>query len=249
MNQTGIKRRTMRSAPKFDPFKNQFLARLPDEELKNLRPHIHLVSGKLSDVLFGAGDSVQYLFFPLGAVISIVTNTKEGRGVEVALIGSEGLVGVWAAMGSQANWHDAVVQAPGALLRIKVSVFRAELNRSPALRDHLNRYMLFLLAQVSQTAACNRLHRLEQRLARWLLMTHDQVRTKEFHQTHEFLSHMLGTDRSEVTIAAGILRKAGLISYLRGKVKIVDRTGLEEASCECYRIIANESIRLREKRK
>ena len=175
-------------------------------------------------------------------------NFQDGKGVEVALIGSEGLAGVSAAMGGQSNWHEAVVQAPGDLLKLKVDVFRDELSRSAPLRDHLNRYVLFLLAQVSQTAACNRLHRLEQRLARWLLMTHDQVRTTEFRETHEFLSHMLGTDRSEVTIAAGILRKAGLISYSRGKVKIIDRKGLEKAACECYGIVANESIRLRAKR-
>lgn len=126
----------------------------------------------------------------------------------------------------------AIVQAPGELLTLSVDVFRAELNRSAPLRDDLNRYVLFLLTQVAQTAACNRLHRLEQRLACWLLMTHDQVRTDEFQETHEFLSNMLGTDRSEVTIAAGILRKAGLISCFRVKVKVLDRAGLEEAACE-----------------
>ena len=183
----------MPSRSKLNPYKNQFLEGLPDEELKTLRPHLHLVSGKLGDVLFGAGDAVQYLYFPLSASVSIITNFHEGRGVEVALIGSEGLVGVWAAMGAHANWHEAVVQVPGDLLKIKVGVFRAELKRSDALRDQLHRYMRYLLAQVSQTAACNRLHRLEQRLARWLLMSHDQVRTNEFHETHEFLSHMLGT--------------------------------------------------------
>ena len=148
----------MPSRSKLKPYKNQFLEGLPDEELKNLRPHLHLVSGKLGDILFGAGDSVQYLYFPLTACVSIITNFQEGRGVEVALIGSEGLVGVWAAMGSHANWHEAVVQAPGDLLKIKAGVFRAELNRSAALRDQLHRYMLFLIAQISQTAACNRLH-------------------------------------------------------------------------------------------
>ena len=234
--------------PKLELSKNHFLAGLPDEESKNLRAQLHLVSAKLGDVLFGAGDSVQYLYFPLSAVVSIVANSQDGSGVEVALIGSEGLAGVWAAMGGQSNMHEAVVQAPGELLKIPAHVFRAELNRSAALREQLNRYMLFLLAQITQTAACNRLHRLEQRLARWLLMTHDQVRNNEFHQTHEFLSYMLGTDRSEVTIAAGILRKAGLISYDRGKVKIVDRKGLEEASCECYRIVASESMRLLHKK-
>jgi CRP-like cAMP-binding protein len=238
----------MPPSPKFDPHKNQFLAGLPDKELKNLRPHLQVVSGKMGDILFEAGDSGQYLYFPLSAVVSMVANSQDGKGVEVALIGSEGLAGVAAAMGGQSSWHEAVVQAPGELLKITVEGFRAELNRSAALRDQLNRYMLFLLAQVAQTAACNRLHRLEQRLARWLLMTHDQVKAQEFQQTHEFLSHMLGTDRSEVTIAAGILRKAGLISYNRGKVKIVDREGLEEVSCECYGIVASASMRLREKR-
>ena len=239
----------MPSRSKLDPYKNQFLEGLPDEELKNLRPHLHLVSGKLGDVLFGAADPIQYLYFPLTASVSINTNFQEGRGVGVALIGSEGLAGVWAAMGSHASWHEAVVQVSGDFLKINAGVFRAELNRSAALRDQLHRYMLFLIAEVSQTAACNRLHPLKQRLARWLLMTHDQVRTNEFRQTHEFLSHLLGRDRSQVTLAVGILRKAGLISYSRGKVKILDRKGLEEASCECYRIVLNESIRLREKRK
>lgn len=151
-------------------------------------------------------------------------------------------------MGSYASWHEAVVQVSGDLLKINAGVFRAELNRSAALRDQLHRYMLFLLAEVSQTAACSRLHPLKQRLARWLLMTHDQVGTNEFRQTHEFLSHVLGRDRSAVTLAVGILRKAGLISYSRGKVIILDRKGLEEAACECYRLVLNESIRLREKR-
>src|SRR5579864_5728030 len=164
---------------KLDPHKNWFLKGLPGEELRRLRPHLHLISGKLGDVLFRTGDSLEYLYFPQGAIISIVSTFQEGRGVEVALIGSEGLAGVWAAMGSKKNWHEAVVQAPGDCLRIKVAAFRAELNRSAALRDQLNRYLLFLLAQISQTAGCNRLHRLEQRLARWLLMTHDDVRSDE----------------------------------------------------------------------
>jgi CRP-like cAMP-binding protein len=238
----------MTPLPKLDPCKNQFLAALPDEVLKKLLPNLHLVHGKLGDILFGSGDTVQYLYFPLRACVSMVTNFQEGKGVEVGLVGSEGLVGIWAAMGAPSNWHEAVVQAPGDFLKIKVDAFRAQLKRGDGLLNQLHRYACYLLAEISQTAACNRLHRLEQRLARWLLMSHDQVRTNEFHETHEFLSHMLGTDRSEVTIAAGILRKAGLISYSRGKVKILDRKGLEEASCECYRIISNESIRLREKR-
>jgi CRP-like cAMP-binding protein len=222
----------MPALPKLDPYKSHFLAALPKEVLYNMLPNLHLVNCKLGVILFGSGDSVHYLYFPLGAVVSIVTNFQEGRDVEVGLIGTEGLVGIWAAMGAPANWHEAVVQAPGEFLKIKVDEFRAQLKRGDGLQDQLNRYTRYLLAQISQSAACNRLHRLEQRLARWLLMSHDQVRTNEFHETHEFLSHMLGTDRSEVTIAAGILRQAGMITYARGKVKILDLKGLEAASCE-----------------
>jgi CRP-like cAMP-binding protein len=220
--------------------RNRILAGLPPAELERLRPHFNLIAGRLSDVIIGSGESVPFIYFPLDAVISIITNVREGRGVEVALIGSEGFVGIWAAMASKPSWHEAVVQSAGTLLEIKLEIFQAELERSAYLRIQSNRYLLFLLAQVSQTAACNRLHRLEQRLARWLLMSQDQVRNHEFYQTHEFLSHMLGSDRSEVTIAAGILRTAGLISYTRGKVKILNRKRLEEASCECYEIVREE---------
>ena len=238
----------MTPLPKLDPYRNKFLAALPDEVFKNLLPNLHLVSGKLGHTLFGSGDTVQDLYFPLDSCVSIVTNSKNGRGVEVALIGSEGLVGLWAALGAAANWHEAVVQLPGDLLKIKAEVFRAEMKRSDGLLEQLLRYTRYLLVQISQTAACNRLHRLEQRLARWLLMSHDHAKADEFCETHEFLSHMLGSDRSEVTVAAGILRKAGLISYRRGKVKILDLKGLEETSCECYRIVTNELDRLHEKK-
>jgi CRP-like cAMP-binding protein len=236
----------MPALPKVDPYKNknQFLAAMGDEVFRNLRPHMEMVPFEVGKVLHLHGDAVQFIYFPLNACISIVTTVQEGRGVEVALIGSEGFVGLRAALGSKANWHQAIVQIPGDCLKIKVDVFLAELKRSNSLLDHVHRYTRYLMAEISQTAACNRLHRLEQRLARWLLMTHDHVKTDEFVETHEFLSYMLGSDRSEVTLAAGILRKSGLISYARGKVRILDREGLEKICCDCYRIYANEALRL-----
>lgn len=229
------------------PSKNRFLAGLPDEDFENLRPHLEKVSVKIGKVLCLHGDPGMYLYFPLNACISIISTVQEGKGVEVALIGWEGLVGIWEALGAKTNWHEAVVQVPGDCLRIDVNAFRSELKRSGALLDQLHRYTRYFLAQVSQTAACNRLHRLEQRLARWLLMTHDQAITNEFPETHEFLSRILGTDRSEVTIAAGLLRTSGLISYSRGTVKVLDRKGLESASCDCYEIISRELTQLHAK--
>ena len=152
------------------------------------------------------GTRSAYIFFPLSATVSLITSVEEGRGVEVALIGPDGLVGIWGALGAHEDWHQAVVQVPGRCLRIKVTAFRAQLDHSKVLLARLHLYTRQMLAQISQTAACNRLHRLDQRLARWLLMTHDLAQDIEFPMTHEFLSHMLGTERSDVTIAAGVLR-------------------------------------------
>jgi CRP-like cAMP-binding protein len=234
----------MPALPKVDPYKikSQFLAAMGDEAFTNLRPHMEIASFKVGEVLHLHGDAVRYIYFPLNACVSIITTVQEGRGVEVAIIGSEGFVGLWAALGSKADWHQAVVQIPGDCLKLQVELFLAELKRSNSLLKQVHRYTRYLMAEISQTAACNRLHRLEQRLARWLLITHDHVKTDEFVETHEFLSHMLGSDRSEVTLAAGILRKSGLISYARGKVKIRDRKRLEEVCCDCYRIYANEAL-------
>lgn len=246
----------MQAVKEINPFvRSQFLRALGQDEMQDLRPHMHLVKGKLGQVLQGQGECAQDVYFPIDACVSIVTTVEEGRGVEVARIGTEGMVGIWAALGSNAVWHEAVVQVPGDCVRINVDIFRAELKRSQVLLDHVHRYSLYLLTQISQTAACNRLHRLEQRLARWLLMTHDRVKTDEFVETHEFLSQMLGSDRSEVTIAAGSLRKSGLISYARGRVRVLNRKGLEDICCGCYQVFSheyqsffNESMRHQHKR-
>ncbi|OFV94259.1 MAG: hypothetical protein A3F68_08625 [Acidobacteria bacterium RIFCSPLOWO2_12_FULL_54_10] len=220
--------------PLVDFSKNQILANLPDEESKRLLPDLQLLSPRLSDVVYRSGDPVRYAYFPLDAVVSILASMEDGRTVEVTLIGNEGIVGITALLGGSTSGTVAVVQVPGDYLRIKADVLQAEFRRGGMLNRRLLRYINYLLAQISQTAACNRLHRLEQRLARWLLMTHNRVQRDEFPITHEFLSHMLGTPRSEVTIAAGILQKSWLIRYGRGSVTILDRPGLEAVACECF---------------
>jgi CRP-like cAMP-binding protein len=221
-------------------YRSRFLSALGTDEFRDLRPHMQLVTAKLGEVLRCQGESPQFVYFPINACVSIVNTVEEGRGVEVARVGSEGMVGLWAALGSKATGEASVVQVPGACVRIKIDIFRAQLKRSSALVEHLHRYMLYLMTQISLTAACNRLHRLDQRLARWLLITHDHAGTDEFLETHEFLSQMLGSDRSEVTLAAGLLRKSGLISYARGKVKVINRKGLQNVCCGCYRVFSDE---------
>ncbi len=225
--------------------RSQFLAAMHEEDFRNLRPHMQVLTYEVGAVLYTTGDPATYVYFPLDACISIVTTVQEGKDIEVALVGSEGLVGIWAALGSETQWHESAVQVPGECVRMKADAFRAELKRSGALLDRLHRYVHYLMVQISQTAACNRLHRLEQRLARWLLMTRDCTKSDEFVATHEFLSRMLGSDRSEVTLTAGTLRNAGVIDYGRGRVKILDGQGLEKVSCECYGIFAEEARRLR----
>jgi CRP-like cAMP-binding protein len=151
------------------------------------------------------------------------------------LIGHEGILGVQAAMGEKTALNAAVAQIPGACWKVKAGIIRAEFMRPGLLRERILSYTLSLLAQISQTAACNRVHLLEQRMARWLLMVCDRTDRQDFPITHEFLSHMLGTPRSEITLAAGALRKAGLIQYSRGKIKILNPLALQSAACECYR--------------
>ena len=163
---------------------------------------------------------------------------EDGKSTEVGLIGDEGLLGIPAILGGETSGYSAIIQAPGNCLRIKVADLKAEFNRDGALRNRLLGYVRLLLLQISQTAACNRLHHLEQRFARWLLMVHDRVRKDEFPVTHEVLSLVLGAPRSEVSVAAASLRKEWFIRYWRGKITILDRQGLEKAACECYRVVA-----------
>jgi CRP-like cAMP-binding protein len=220
-----------------DLSKNRILAALPEKTAKRLSPHLRSISFGSRDVLFEVGDAINYIYFPLDAVVSPLILMHDGRSAAVSLAGNEGLVGLPSAiLGMKtAPWH-TIVQIPGAFLKIEAAALQTEFRRCDVLHDRVLRYTRFFLAEISQTAACNGLHGLEERLARWLLMLHSRVGKDEFPITHEHLSDLLGASRSEVTRVAGSFRKAKLIRYSHGKVTILDRMQLESASCECYQI-------------
>ena len=228
----------MRLISKSDLSKNQILAALPERETKRLSPYLHFVSFRSRDVLYKPGDSINHVYFPLNAVVSLLVLMQDGRSAAVSLAGNEGLVGLPSAiLGMNTAPLHAAVQIPGDFLRIKAAAVQTEFRRCDVLHDRVLRYARFLFAEISQTAACNSLHVLEERLARWLLMLHSRVGKDEFPSTHEHLSDMLGVSRPEVTRAAGSFRKTKLIKYSHGKVTIVDRPRLESVACECYKTV------------
>jgi CRP-like cAMP-binding protein len=192
----------------------------------------------------GPSASSSHVYFPIGVVISLVTSMEDGTAVELATVGREGMVGLPVFLGTGSLPIQAFGQIPGEALRVTAEAFRAEIKRNGPLVQVLNRYMQALFIQVAQVAACNRVHLVEQRRARWLLQTHDRVGADQFLLTQEFLAQMLGVRRAGVSVAAGLLQKAGLIRYARGRITILDRPGQESAACECYRVVRREFDRL-----
>ena len=216
---------------------NAILKAIPEQEFRHLRAQLQGVELAMHEVLHHPGDKIEYVFFLNSGLVSLYVVTSDARSVEVGVIGREGFVGAPAAAGVQLTQQRAVVQVPGRAFRIKSDVLQDILLNTPVLKNALNRYILVQGMQVAQLAACNRLHEIEQRLARWLLMTHDRVGTDSFPITHDNLAQMLGSGRPSVTVAAGSLQRAGTIEYTRGTVKILNRAGLEAAACECYAAI------------
>lgn len=197
----------------------------------------------MKTVLFEPGQLVDAVYFPLDGVVSLVTPLEDGSIVEVATIGNEGIVGVPLVFGGALAVR-AISQVAGRCLTMSADAFLGAIAASPAIARIVQAYVVALFGQISQAAACNRLHTNEERLSRWLLMSHDRVGTDNFVITQEFLAQMLGSRRATVTLSAGILQHAGLIRYHRGHVEIVDRLGLEGAACECYRVIKLELDRV-----
>lgn len=223
---------------------NRLLAALPPEEYQHLSPQLELVSLELAQILYQPSEPIDYVYFPHRSLISLVMVLQDGSTAEVGLVSSKGMVGVPVILGSSMSFNLAIVQIPGDAMRMPADCLKTEFKRGGALQMLLLSYVQALLTQVSQTAACNRLHRLEARLARWLLLVQDAIESDELQLTQEFIAQMLGVRRSGVTVAAGALQQAGLIHYNRGKITILDRKGLESFSCECYRVIEDEFDRL-----
>ncbi len=223
---------------------NRLLGTLSDAEYQRLVPHLEHVSLPLKQVLHKAGESIEYVYFPQGTMVSLISTLEEGSMVEVGLVGNEGVVGIPAALGDNIATTTAMVQLAGSSLRMEASLLKTEFGRGGSLQSLLLRYTQALYALASQNAACNRLHQLEERLARWLLLVCDRVESNELPLTHEFISKMLGVRRAGVTEAANSLQQAGLIRYTRGRITILNREELEAASCSCYGVIKGEYARL-----
>ena len=224
---------------------NRLLAALPAREFKRLQPHLERVALEFKQILFEVDVPIQHVFFPEDAVISILGVMPDGSAVEVATAGREGMVGLPVFLGSTSAFAQAFAQVPGHAWRMSAGALREHSQRSGgALRALLERYTQALFTQVSQGSACNRLHSLEERCARWLLMTRDRVGADAFPLTQQFLSQMLGVRRAGVSEVASTLQDEGLIRYSRGTLRILDPKGLEASACECYGIIRREFDRL-----
>jgi CRP-like cAMP-binding protein len=228
----------------FEPTGNRLLARLPREELERLRPHLEHVSLALGEVIYESGGRQSHIYFPTTAIISLLYLMENGSSAEMGVAGCEGLVGVALFMGGGTVPNRAVVQSAGAAFRMKTKVLQDEFARGDTFQRLLLRYTQALMTQMSQTAVCNRLHTVEQQLCRWLLLSRDRLDTDELVMTQELIANMLGVRREGVTNAAGRLQENGLISYVRGRITILDRRGLEAAVCECYKVVKDEYDRL-----
>src|SRR5882757_4794493 len=215
-------------------YKNRILASLSKAEISRLSPNLSAVDLPAGKTLMDPGQEITYAYFLETGLASVVVAMADGIMVETGITGNEGLVGFPVLLGTKTTPTRTFMQIPGNGFKIKANHLIEEFERSGALHKKINRYFQAHLVQTGQTAACNRLHDIAERLARWLLMCHDRMSSDNFTITHEFLGHMLGTPRSTVTLAAGILHKSGLVEYSRGKLIIKDRKGLENAACECY---------------
>jgi CRP-like cAMP-binding protein len=223
---------------------NRLLAKLPPEELEFLRPHLERVSLAHSETLIAPHEPIRYIYFPLTMLGSLVTIMEDGSTVESGTAGREGLIGVPVLLDACETTMQTVAQIPGEALRIKASVCKSLLDQGGAFHQLFHRYIHTLFIVASQSAACNRLHKVEARLCRWLLMSSDGIGSCELGLTQEYLSTMLGVRRAGVTEAALKIQAAGLVNYTRGHISILKRQELEAAACECYRVVRDEYDRL-----
>ena len=225
-------------------FGNKLLAALSVEEYKHILPYLESISFSSGESIYESSKRLNYAYFPITSVISLVYNMEDGASAEMGMIGNEGLIGIALFTGGDTSPNRAIVQHPGGAIRMKASAFLEEFRRGGSFQRLLLRYIQALLTQVSQKAVCNGLHSIEQRLACWLLMTHDRVGSEKLQLTQEFISNLLGVRREGVSLTTVSLRNKGAIVCNRGFITILDRVELEATACECYRVIKNEYDRL-----
>lgn len=219
---------------------NLLLNTLSDDECRQLAPRLHLVEMRAKDVIGQRGAFPTYIYFPCSCVFSVMAFMADGSAVEVGTIGKEGFVGIETLAGGEQWTETTICQIEGDSLRMSIGDFKEAVAGDTPLRRIAQRYLVVYLSLVSQSVACNRLHSIDARFARWVLMTHDRVDGKEFHLTQEFLADMLGVQRPSVSLVASAFQQAGLIRYKRGRMEILNRPGLEDACCECYGIVREQ---------
>ena len=226
------------------PRQNQLLAALPAADYESLLPDLEFVTLPLGLAVFESGSKLRHLYFPASGIVSLLYAMENGASTEIAVIGNEGVVGIALFMGGESTPSRAVVQSAGHAYRLKAAVLKAEFDRGGPLQHLLLRYTQALIAQMTQTAVCNRHHAVDQQLCRWLLLSLDRIPSNELAMTQELIANMLGVRREGVTEAAGKLQAAGLIRYRRGHITVLDRPKLEARVCECYAVVKKEMDRL-----
>ena len=227
-----------------DPKRNHLLAALPAAEWKRWEPQLEAIDLPLGEVLYESGASLRHVYFPTTAIVSLLYVMENGSSAEIAVVGNEGIVGVSLFMGGETTPSRAVVQSAGKGYRLKAQLMKNEFNRAGPVLHLLLRYTQALITQMAQTAVCNRHHSLDQQLCRWLLLSLDRLHSKELVMTQELIANMLGVRREGVTASAMKLQESGLIRYSRGRIKVLDRSGLEQRTCECYAVVKKEYDRL-----
>ncbi len=227
-----------------DPRQNHLLAALPKDEYQRLAPHLERVELRLGESLVESGKVMRHVYFPTDSIVSLLCVMEDGDSTEIAVVGAEGIVGISLFMGGETTPSRAIVQSAGSAYRLKGQLIKDEFDRASTLQHLLLRYTQALITQMAQTAVCNRHHSLDQQLCRWLLLSLDRLPTNELVMTQELIANMLGVRREGVTESAGKLQRAGLISYHRGHISILDRPGLEARVCECYAVVKKEYDRL-----
>jgi CRP-like cAMP-binding protein len=223
---------------------NFLLGSLHHDELRRIAAKLEKVDLELGEVLYESGEKLDHIYFPTTAIISMLYIMENGGTAEIGVVGNDGVVGISLFLGGETTTSRAIVQSAGELLRMKEADLKTEFKKSGRFQELLLRYTQAILTQISQTAVCNRLHSIDQQLCRWLLLSHDRLRSDKLVMTHDLISNMLGVRREGITLAAKKLAARKLIANKRGTVTVIDRLGLEAASCECYAIVNAEYNRL-----